>query len=99
MSEGRPYNQTSDPEEGRQQLDRSPEGRPEHVARLTAEERAAVLKLPACQHCLGRHARACPRVRELRFHTSGTIAVVKFWPDGKWPTDQVIWPEQLVDTP
>lgn len=79
--------ETSDPAQGRLLVD----------GRLTVEERAEVLKLPACQHCLGRHARACPRVRELRFHPTGTIAVVKFWPDGKWPTDQVIWPEQLVE--
>lgn len=59
-----------------------------------AEELA---KIPRCQHCGGQHARACPRVRRLTFHPSGVLAEVEFWADGRWPTDNVIWPEQITD--
>jgi len=68
---------------------------------LTPELAAALRKLPPCQHCAGHHVRACPRVRRLEYHPSGSIAVVEFWRDGQWPTDHIIWPEELaaVDEP
>lgn len=48
-----------------------------------------------CQHCGGRHARACPRVKRFRFHPTGALAEVVFWPEGKWSDEHVIWPEDL----
>jgi hypothetical protein len=53
----------------------------------------------ACRHCGGSHPRACPRVRRLEFHQNGNIASVEFWPPGKWPDEDVLWPEQLPPDP
>jgi DNA-binding transcriptional regulator YiaG len=47
----------------------------------------------ACAHCRGIHVRACPRVKRMRYHENSTLAEVEFWPDGKWPTDNVIFPD------
>lgn len=63
---------------------------------LTAELAEALRKIPACTHCGGRHDRACPRVRRLKFHPNGSLAEVEFWPDGKWPTVGIIWPHEIV---
>ena len=52
-----------------------------------------------CDHCGGCHARSCPRVKRLEFHQNTTLAVVEFWPDGKWPADTVQWPEDLPPEP
>lgn len=46
-----------------------------------------------CAHCKGIHVRACPRVKKMAYHESGTLAEVEFWPDGKWPTDNVVFPD------
>ncbi len=67
------------------------------VATLTADDIARINATPACRHCGGRHARACPRVRRLAFHSNGQLAEVEFWPDGRWSDDYVIWPEQVPD--
>jgi hypothetical protein len=48
-----------------------------------------------CIHCGGAHARACPRVKRLEFHTNGNLSVAEFWQPGTWPEDQVQWPEEL----
>lgn len=69
---------------------------------LTPEEAAELWRLfreRRCQHCLGSHARACPRVRELSFHPDAKLARVKFWPDGQWSADGVLWPEDLPPEP
>lgn len=46
-----------------------------------------------CAHCRGIHARACPRVKRFAYHPDGALAEIEFWPDGKWPTDNVIFPD------
>jgi hypothetical protein len=62
---------------------------------LTPELVAQISRMPACQHCGGRHARACPRVRKMQWHPNASLAAVEFWPDGDWDETKVIWPEQL----
>ena len=48
---------------------------------LTGVEQAELEKEPACVHCGGFHARACPRVKRIAFHAgSGQIAEVEYWP-------------------
>jgi hypothetical protein len=69
---------------------------------LTPEEAAELWRLfreRRCQHCLGSHARACPRVRELSFHPDAKLARVRFWRDGEWSADGVLWPEDLPPEP
>lgn len=74
---------------------------PEPDDELTATElarlRAEFDQGKGCQHCGGRHARACPRVKRLKFHPTGALAEVAFWPDGEWSDDHVIWPEDLTN--
>lgn len=62
---------------------------------LTAELAAKLREIPSCQHCGGRHARACPRVRKMSFHPNGALASVEFWPEGRWSDDDIIWPEDI----
>lgn len=50
-----------------------------------------------CQHCGGIHARACPRVRRLAFGGEGKPTEVEFWPEGRWPADQVLWLEDVIE--
>lgn len=52
-----------------------------------------------CQHCGGAHARACPRVRRLRFHPDSRLAAVEFWPAGSWSDEGIMWPEDLPPHP
>lgn len=52
----------------------------------------------ACQHCKGLHARACPRVKSMTFHSNGSLASIEFWPDGEWSDENVIWPEEVPDS-
>jgi hypothetical protein len=69
---------------------------------LSADEAAELWKLfreRRCQHCLGSHARACPRVRELAFHPGGQLSGVKFWADGQWSADGILWPEEMPPEP
>jgi transcriptional regulator with XRE-family HTH domain len=74
---------------------------PPESTELTAEDRADIrAKFQAgqgCAHCGGYHVHACPRVKRFAFHTNEAIAEVEFWPDGKWPTGSIIWPEDVVD--
>lgn len=56
----------------------------------------------ACQTCGGLHARACPRVRSVEYETHGdrvTLRKVEYWPDGRWSTDGIIWPDDLPPLP
>lgn len=64
---------------------------PEVAVRLKAE----FAEGKGCQHCGGRHARACPRVKQLKFHPTGALAQVDFWPEGKWSDEHILWPEDL----
>ena len=66
---------------------------PDVAARLKAEFDAG----KGCQHCGGRHARACPRVKRFRFHPTGALAEVVFWPEGEWSDEHVLWPEDLTE--
>lgn len=69
---------------------------------FTADEAAEAwvqYRAQRCTHCGGAHTRACPRVRRLEFHPNGQLAAVEFWPDGKWPTDGLLWPEDLPPEP
>lgn len=76
--------------------------------RLDAEDIAALLvrdpdsgltafEARQCPHCRGVHARACPRVKRIRYDTErgNAIAEVEYWPDGQWSDRHVIWPEDL----
>lgn len=45
----------------------------------------------ACQHCQGIHARACPRVKCVEYQENGSLKRVEYWPDGAWPTENVIF--------
>jgi hypothetical protein len=69
---------------------------------LTGEEIAEAWDLfreRRCEHCGGVHARACPRVQRLEFHTNGNLAAVTFWAPGRWPEDGIQWPEDLPAEP
>lgn len=66
---------------------------------LAAAVKARFDKGEACGHCGGIHARKCPRVRRLDFHPNAALASVRFWRDGKWSDDGVIWPEDVHQPP
>jgi hypothetical protein len=38
-------------------------------------------------------------VKRLEFHQNSNLAAVEFWPPGKWPDDDVQWPETLPPEP
>lgn len=46
-----------------------------------------------CIHCGGAHLRACPRVRRMRFHVSGELHTIEFWPE--YDDSNIIWPEDV----
>lgn len=48
-----------------------------------------------CQHCLGLHTRACPRVAEIEYHEGGSVKRVVYWPHGAWPEELVLWLEDV----
>lgn len=50
-----------------------------------------------CQHCGGLHSRACPRVRRIAYGDGGKPAEVQFWEDGRWPHEDVIWLEDVIE--
>ena len=55
-----------------------------------------------CQTCGGLHARACPRIRSVEYQPQGDnilIRKVEYWPDGRWSTDGIFFPEQLPPLP
>lgn len=64
---------------------------------LLAKLRAQVENKEQCVHCGGLHSRACPRIKMIRFHPDGALLEVRFWRDGRWPTENVFWPEDLYD--
>jgi len=65
------------------------------VLAVTAEQAEQVARIPACEHCGGRHLRRCPRVRRFKWHPNGALAGVEFWPDGAWSDQHVLWPDEL----
>ncbi len=55
-----------------------------------------------CQTCGGLHARACPRVRSIEYTPQGDNILIKrveYWPDGRWSTEGIYFPEQLPPIP
>ena len=51
-----------------------------------------------CSHCGGAHLRACPRVKRMLFHATGSLNEIEFWQDGQWDTSNVLWPESIVES-
>lgn len=51
-----------------------------------------------CPWCQGVHFRACPRVESIEYHENGQVRRVKFWPEGAYHDDDVIWPEMVFAT-
>lgn len=54
----------------------------------------------ACDHCGGRHARACPRVKRMAYYPQDNDGVLKiqeveFFPHGEWPHEDVIFADLL----
>lgn len=48
-----------------------------------------------CIHCGGIHARACPRISTLEWHTDGNLIKVSYWPENRWSDDTIIFPEDV----
>jgi hypothetical protein len=75
---------------------------PDEETPLTEEQRRAVRdrfdRGDGCKHCGGIHARACPRVRRLAYHSNDHLAEVEFWRDDQWSKDHIIWPEDTTET-
>jgi hypothetical protein len=49
-----------------------------------------------CQHCMGVHFRACPRVRRLELYENGALKQAWYYDD--WDDSDVIYPEQVFGT-
>lgn len=73
------------------------------VPSLTAEERQALLvpdnmtgltlfDRQRCTDCGGVHLTACPRVK-----ARGPNGTVEYWPWGNWPTENIIWADQVYE--
>jgi hypothetical protein len=73
----------------------APEGEIVDENALTREDAEALRQTELCAHCKGYHARACPRVKRMKWHTNGTLAEVEFWPDGSWSDTAIVWPEDV----
>lgn len=68
---------------------------------LTAEQKTAAreeMKAQGgpCLHCGGLHSRACPRVRRVKWDGGKPVEAV-YWRDGKWPTSEVLFPEDIAE--
>jgi transcriptional regulator with XRE-family HTH domain len=56
----------------------------------------------ACGSCGGLHTTAvkapgsCPRIKRIAYDAQGRMLEVEYWPEGKWPKDGIIWPDELV---
>lgn len=76
----------------------------EQFARPTGQACATcgVVHRGPCETCGGLHARACPRIRSVEYQTRGDDVIIKrveYWPDGRWSTDGIFFPEQLPPMP
>ena len=61
-----------------------------------------VIHRGACETCGGLHARSCPRIRSVEYQPKGDdiiIRRVEYWPDGRWSTDGIYFPESLPPLP
>lgn len=54
-----------------------------------------------CVHCTGIHdhvrglppmRQPCPRIKHARWTDNGVLLEVRYWPNGKWETDDIIFP-------
>ena len=67
---------------------------------LTPQQKEDARKLLAetgpCVHCGGIHGRACPRVRRVKWD-GGKPVEAEYWRDGKWPTSEVLFPEDIAE--
>lgn len=72
---------------------------------LTAEEAQALRdqwEQEACGACGGLHTTAikapgsCPRIRKITYDSQGRMLEVEYWPDGRWPRDGIVWPDEIV---
>lgn len=49
-----------------------------------------------CPHCGGLHSRACPRVKRVKWDGGKPVEAV-YWRDGRWPTDSILFPEDIAE--
>ena len=74
------------------------EQRADLAARFDQYQRDYPIKV--CDHCLGIHVRACPRVKRLAYDDNHRISEVEYWPDSAWPKSDVTFadgPEMMRD--
>jgi hypothetical protein len=68
--------------------------------RLTAQQKEDARKLleegAGCVHCGGIHGRACPRLKRIRWDGGKPVEAV-YWRDGSWPTDSILFPEDVAE--
>ena len=56
----------------------------------------------ACGACGGLHTTAikapgaCPRIKRITYDAQGRMLGVEYWPEGKWPKDGIVWPDEIV---
>lgn len=56
----------------------------------------------ACGACGGLHTTAikapgaCPRIKRITYDAQGRMLEVEYWPEGKWPKDGIVWPDEIV---
>ena len=80
------------------------------MAHLTKQQREEARRVfddqGQCPNCGGLHSRACPRVKRMHLRYSETKGLqtreliesdVEFFEHGKWPTEDVIWPEDAFE--
>jgi len=69
--------------------------------KLTREEREGYQQQfkdkQQCIWCGGFHLRACPRVKRIVWRNKEEPAEAEYWPDGQWPKDNVIFPEDIFE--
>jgi hypothetical protein len=68
---------------------------------LTAEQKKGYREQFAaekqCVHCGGLHLRACPRVRRIVWRNKEEPSEIEYWPAGKWPEGDIVFPEDVYD--
>ena len=62
---------------------------------LVEPERKSRFHVMQCQHCLGVHAEACPRVKSREQYENGQLKRVDYFAEGEWTSDSVIWAEDI----
>ena len=65
---------------------------------IVPEVAAALRGQKPCQHCGGYHLRpepSCYRIRRIVFNDAGNLHEIEYWPHGAWPTDHIVFPEDL----